>query len=328
MERKIWIDTLKGLSMLAILLFHTEVYYADHDVINYNYYVENALMAFAFASGYLFLKPQQALDIKRKMKSILTKLILPYFAFTIILALGKWLLNSHGYSLGELLLHVVTGVASWYVAALIVAELLFCLILRLTRTNLLLMFIIVFAFFLGVALLSSPQYYALNSQIADYWKWKEAMLLLFFIALGHIYSRHKDKFQFFNRTPSIIFLLVMVCIVKYLEQSNNLQLVVAPVSITYYSVFIFDCAVSILLLIAICRRLPSLSIITYIGKNSLIVYFLCGAVPFIIAATFRRLGLPYNGDYLRIVLVYIFVIDATTITAYLLRRAYKFLRNN
>ena len=42
--------------MVAILLDHTEIYYTGDNIIGYNYYVANVLVAFFFLSGYLFLQ--------------------------------------------------------------------------------------------------------------------------------------------------------------------------------------------------------------------------------------------------------------------------------
>ena len=55
-ERLLWIDMLRGICMIAILLFHTEVYYAGDAVIPYSFYVDNALTIFFFVSGYLFMQ--------------------------------------------------------------------------------------------------------------------------------------------------------------------------------------------------------------------------------------------------------------------------------
>lgn len=35
MQRVGWIDFLRGISMIAILIFHTEVYYKEYDVTPY-----------------------------------------------------------------------------------------------------------------------------------------------------------------------------------------------------------------------------------------------------------------------------------------------------
>lgn len=40
-QRKHWIDLLRGICMLAILLDHTEIYYTGTNIINYNAYVVN-----------------------------------------------------------------------------------------------------------------------------------------------------------------------------------------------------------------------------------------------------------------------------------------------
>ena len=55
--RKQWIDMARGLCMMAILFFHTEMYYAGHDIIPYVVYVENALIIFFFLSGYISSSP-------------------------------------------------------------------------------------------------------------------------------------------------------------------------------------------------------------------------------------------------------------------------------
>ena len=65
MQRKIWIDNLRGFCMLAILLDHTEIYYTGEDVIDYNLYVANVLIVFFILSGYLMYKA--TFNIKHKL---------------------------------------------------------------------------------------------------------------------------------------------------------------------------------------------------------------------------------------------------------------------
>lgn len=42
-----WIDSARGLCMTAILYDHTEIYYANDNIIPYEMYVINALTAFS-----------------------------------------------------------------------------------------------------------------------------------------------------------------------------------------------------------------------------------------------------------------------------------------
>lgn len=65
-KRKTWIDFLRGICMLAILLDHTEIYYTGTNIINYNVYVTDALYLFFFISGYLIYKDGKAFDLKKK----------------------------------------------------------------------------------------------------------------------------------------------------------------------------------------------------------------------------------------------------------------------
>ncbi len=58
-NRLLWADIIKGICMMAILLFHTEVYYAGQEIIPYHCYVTNALLAFFFISGFFFSHPDK-----------------------------------------------------------------------------------------------------------------------------------------------------------------------------------------------------------------------------------------------------------------------------
>ena len=46
MQRVGWIDFLRGISMILILVFHTEVYYKQYDVKPYYIYNNNYILLF------------------------------------------------------------------------------------------------------------------------------------------------------------------------------------------------------------------------------------------------------------------------------------------
>ena len=68
--RKHWIDNLRGVCMLAILLDHTEVYYSGVNIINYNVYVTDALYLFFFLSGYLMYKQKVDINVMEMLYSL------------------------------------------------------------------------------------------------------------------------------------------------------------------------------------------------------------------------------------------------------------------
>ena len=77
-KRIVWIDEARGLAMLAILLFHTEMYYIGKDILPYTMFVENALALFFFLSGYLFVSSHRPFNLPTKMRMIFRRLIIPY----------------------------------------------------------------------------------------------------------------------------------------------------------------------------------------------------------------------------------------------------------
>lgn len=135
-ERLLWIDMLRGICMIAILLFHTEVYYAGDAVIPYSFYVDNALTIFFFVSGYLFMQRDTEVSpkfVKHKARSVVRGLLLPYFLLSVVLSLPKSIVRN--IALPQLMIQIVTGRAYWFVGALIVAETIFLLLLWISRGN-------------------------------------------------------------------------------------------------------------------------------------------------------------------------------------------------
>lgn len=81
--------------------------------------------SFFILSGYLMYKPQQQFCIAHKMKSIGKSLLMPYFIFTSLLALPKAIVHGASIDILNIFQSIIMGKASWFVAALIVAEILF-----------------------------------------------------------------------------------------------------------------------------------------------------------------------------------------------------------
>lgn len=80
MNRKLWIDLVRGFCMLAILLFHTEIYYTGSEIIPYNFYVQNSLTAFFFVSGYLFCS-KDGFSLRDKVVSVARGLLVLYLSY-------------------------------------------------------------------------------------------------------------------------------------------------------------------------------------------------------------------------------------------------------
>lgn len=308
--------------MVAILLFHTEMYYAGYDIIPYSFYVENALAMFFFLSGYLFYKDNGTIHPKQKIFSIAINLIIPYFIFTTLIALPKALAHGEEINILTLASEILLGEASWFIAALIVAEIIFSLLLWITRgRHIILTPIIIMLTALAFAIgnLENDNYNTYN-----FWHINEALLALLFLYLGYAYHQFEKSL-----TPRITYLVPLAAcliILKYIEYRYEWKMVMGPIVVTSIPTFLCDCIISCLLLSSIFAHfIPQTShlasrALSWTGSHCLVYYFICGGVPLMTAKIMTSIGLPYNDQYWRVALVFIIVyIVATAITWFIYR---------
>ncbi|MBQ7421968.1 MAG: acyltransferase family protein [Prevotella sp.] len=308
-----WIDLLRGFCMLAILLDHTELYYADTNIINYHLYVTDALMTFFFISGYLFWKPNRAFSVRRKLASIARTIVVPYFIFTAVIALPKAFVHGTDFHLASTAVHILTGRASWFVAALITAELLFSIVLHFSRgKHCILAAFSVFSFLLSVVLSTRFP--------LDFWQIDNALLAVPMLYAGYLYHQKESFINRFNTKSFTLLLFLLSIIIKVYIQRQSVSLLIEPVSISNYAVFIADCAVSVLLLTNICKQLPAIKPIEWTGRRSLVYYFFCGGVPLTVSKALNKISFGYEGHYYRVVIAFIAVYIITSLIAWFVYR--------
>ena len=315
MERLKWIDLLRGFCMMAILWFHTEMYYVGYDKTPYAFYVGDVLAVFFFISGYLMYQ-HEPFDIKKKLKSIIRYLILPYFIFTSVIAFTKYLFLHHD-NIYNIIYEILIGHASWFIAALIISQLLFILLLLITKRNIIYLALIsccslVLSYFIGNSYRPSPLFFEQNI-----WHFNEALLGCFLLFLGYVYHQYESIINIINTITYTLFLFIIVCIIKYIIYIYNLQLTLGPIIVSNYPLFIIDLLFSILLLIHIFKRLPSLKMIEWTGSHSIAYYFICGGIPFMISYLFCKIGFTYL-NFISLVCAFIVVYIISTIITWLI----------
>lgn len=312
-ERIIWIDYLRGICMLMILWFHTEMYYAGRDVLPYNLYVANALTTFYFISGYLFYA-EKKFSWNRKLHSIFRGIVLPYFFFTIILAIPKALMND--LPIHQVLLKILLGNGSWFVSSLIVAEIAFTFVL-IIKSKCIIYIVQITCLFLAYLLTDTN-----ISMRHNYWNFHNALIGMFFLCLGYEYHQHEKCFQIFHRLSQLLLLLIAFITIKIYVIYSGTSLLVEPVNISNYPLFFVDTIIGILLFIAIAKRLSHLPWLIWTGRHSLVYYFFCGAVPMTVAKGLTLLHIPYNNHYYLIPIAFVLVYIITTAITWL---AYHYL---
>jgi fucose 4-O-acetylase-like acetyltransferase len=317
MNRIGWIDFLRGLSMMLILVFHTEVYYKEYDVTPYYIYVTNAIILFYFISGYLFYRPE-SFSLKKKLKAIVRSLLIPYFIFTSLIAVPKLLVRQEAIDVQEIVIDILTGQASWYVSALIVAELLFLAVLRCFGNKSFWLAAVALLMLVAAALFGNRQSSLHND--CNFWHVNEAMMGFFLMTVGYFFHQNEKALTkvLFSRW-GIFVLTVLFVLSKYIILSNDMQVVFGPIIVSDFFLFIADLLVAVFLLVGVFMKLRSVPVLTWVGQRSIVYYFICGGVPLVLGRLFVSVGFPYS-NYLQLFVVFAAVCLFATVMVWLVYR--------
>ncbi len=304
MQRVGWIDFLRGISMILILVFHTEVYYKEYNITPYYIYTTNIIILFYFISGYLFYRPE-SFNLKKKALSIVRSLLIPYFIFTTLIAIPKVLVRQENIDWMNIILNIISGRASWFIAALIVGELIFAVLLLKTRGKV--------AWLLTDAITCLIIYYVIPFNQHNCWQWQDALLAITFLSAGYIYHQYEIDFHTINKPLYSLLLLLILIIIKVYEYHVNLPM--RNIAIENVPLFLADAFIWLLFIISIISYIPRCKLIEWTGQHSIVYYFLCGGCPLIVSMTMNKIGFSYDGYLYRYLLTFVFVyLLATAIT--------------
>ena len=315
--RKLWVDVLRGLCMVLILFDHSELYYAQTNIVPYALYVPDALICFFFLSGYLFCKGGVC-SFRGKLNSILQHLLLPYFLFSLLMAMPKALAHGKSLAVLDLLLPILMGNASWFIPALIVGELLFLLLLRMANEKPLVLYALAMLCFFGAPWLQ-------DAPISLPWQLPNALQAVGFMALGDAFRRYEATVLRFLtpwRTASLVLLLILVKVYIGIAQPH---IMIAPIRIGSYPAFLLTVLSVPFLAVRLLQLLPSSQCLAWIGRHTLALCFLSGGVPLLVSAVFRRMGYAYNGNYLLVVCLFFLVLLLACAAAAFIHRFLPFL---
>jgi len=315
-ERLIWIDLVRGLCMLAILVHHTEMYYVGEAIIDYRIYVDNTLCSFFFISGYLFYK-ERPFNIRHKLYSISKSLIIPYLIFMSAIAFPKAVVHGTFVSITDTILSILSGKESWFITALVTAEIIFSILLYFSKY---------YKWVLPTGVLISLTCIILltgNEQVIahNYWNIMDGLLAVSFLYLGYLYHQFEKKFQ-----PSHLYYIgisiVLFIILKWIIIEYEIYTYLGYVNINNYIVFMIDNIVAISFIIQCCKILPNIKPITWMGSHVIVYYFLCGGVPLAISIIANKIGFSYNDNYIQVIVILILVYLSITLLTWII---YKYI---
>lgn len=324
-HRIAWVDMLRGACLLAILWFHTEMYYAGTDITPYAFYVGDVLATFFFLSGYVSYR-EEVVDVRQMLYGVFRWLLVPYFVFTSLIALPKAIVHNAYEGVVPLLANILSGHASWFVSSLIVARLMFIAVSYLSRSSswallLTALLALLLSSFVGNSL--SESYY-----MYDFWCVNEALLGYFFMVAGWFFRRYEPLLgRHFRSVTTLLYITLLVVMSKIAIVSTDAEVVFGLIRVSNYPLFVFDLLVSILFLVSIAMRLPSVRPLTWVGKRSLVYYFFCGGCPLLVGKALRAVGFGYE-HYLQIPLAFAIVVTFATVLVWLVYRFTPIMRRH
>ncbi|MCB6901740.1 acyltransferase family protein [Hoylesella buccalis] len=310
-----WIDSVRGFCMIAILYFHTEIYYTNTTIIPYSMYVVNALVMFFFISGFLFYK-ENNFHIKKKIKSIFRSLIKPYFIFTAIISIPKTMVHGENIEMINIIKQILLGHASWFIAALIIAEFIFSIILYVSKEK------------TSIIIVSSCILFCIglsfnHTDLLIPWHAHIAALSVLFIASGYLYHRFNHLFCHYTNSFTFVLALVVLVICKIIENYYELNMIIYVLNIDNVFIFLIDTFLSIYIIIYLAKKLPQFHFIQYVGRHCIVFYFLCGGIPLLTSKVFNAISLGYSSNYLQLLPVFFCVLVITTFITWII---YKYIK--
>lgn len=320
MQRKHWVDLIKGVSMLVVLIAHTDIYYTGNMLGEYNLSLMNALFVFFAMSGYLMYKENQDFNLRHKLRGIAKSIILPYFIFMTAIYVPKHL--AHGDTIGftQMLTDIVWRGESWFVTALVVAEVIFALVVWASRGH---------AAWIAVCAVTGL---CLSALLPDAWlsrlPWHadNGMQALLFLGAGFLYHKYEQRLSFLERPLPIALLALGVILIKWAElEVENIDLVIYPIIVTSYPAFVIDFIVSTLFGVVLFKQLPRCKALEWVGQHSLAYYFICGGVPLTMSRLANAAGMTFEENALSLVPVIIAVCVVSTLIVYLIYRYIPFV---
>jgi hypothetical protein len=178
------------------------------------------------------------------------------------------------------LFKTIGGGTYWFTSALVVAELILLLSFFSRIKNI--WFYIFVCLLCGVTGLLIVKFDLSQNGL---WAWRQGLIAMIFLALGGLYWRYETQIdRFMKWWMALPLLLVYVLVILLCENTNPLisTLQIQPLGF-------LTSAIACLLLVWLCKQLPVIKPLTFIGKNSIGFYFMSGALPIIFSLVAHKL---------------------------------------
>lgn len=275
--------------MFLVVLYHSEVYYGPGH--SWSWIFEPFFLSgFFFISGYLFTKDISKINFRSKFRQVLRAIIIPYFIFVTAMALPKVMLGRSDAQ--QILIDIIMMRSSWFVVAIAVMQIIYAVLLYVKSSLWNIVISTSILFLLGYA--SVVLYRDCPEWLYEYpWLQSEdlpnrlplCLNLAFvqspFFALGILFRHYENSFPIhIIASGNALITSVLLYVVVYVYIDHNYIGSSMCVAMNQYNNILFIFLIGLIgiwALVCISYRIHNFKPVNYIGKNSILFYFLNGA---------------------------------------------------
>lgn len=288
-----WINSAKAICMLLVYVNHCE-FYADGSFFNLRpFYRLFFVNLFFLVSGYLFFKKQLTSPVVDEncseyihgtglltIKNIFYRIFLPTIVFGFIFFFPKMIIRGTGFEFSYFLKDVMLGNWSWFTSTLFVSEFLLILMF-LFRIRSIYVYLAATILF-GLIIVSIPH------DSNDIWHWQSGVMASSLLVGGGFLWKYEEKLdRFLNNWCVIIILFIIYIGIVYFSRWQ-MKWFVSDFGFTLEGLMVT--AIACILMVYVCKKIPTIGLLNYISKNSLLFYMLCGGYPNVMAYLCQRLS--------------------------------------
>lgn len=280
----LWIDIAKGICILLVYLNHSEIYLGVSNPCFRALYSPFFVNLFFIISGYLLFKKHFMAVVKNEkfngggyLRNVLFRIFIPSIVFSTLIYFPKMVIRGQEINALDFVEDTFLGEAMWFTSALVVAQLLLFILLKCKVRNIA-VYVLWTVILTCIANLLTTFGCTLN-----YFYFRSGMIASLFLVFGGIYLKYENKISNLLRNKWCVYINIFLFI-TYVYMAIRTDIFNCSVNSGYVNFcgIIAASYISILIISAI-KKLSDITIISYIGKNSILFYFLSGGIPNVLA---------------------------------------------
>lgn len=283
-SRMSWIDFAKGLLMILVFVYHSEVIYGNGHSWSW-LFAMFFLTGFFTLSGYLFTADLDKVSFQRKALQTLRGIVIPYLIFTIVLLIPRLILVLDNPE--QAIIDIVLFRASWFVNVIAMLTLLFSGVIILFKNRNMALHLITIASVI-ISYLFVILYRWQPEWVMEPMFWNSTILpnhmpfcinLTFmaapFYSLGIYYRLYLERKYDCSTWGKCLIVWVLYFALMFIDHATvSSSLVFAVNTMKNVPLVYLYSIIAIIGVVMFSKLIGEVKVVNYIGQNSIIFYFL------------------------------------------------------